>query len=83
MICGAGNENLEEVKRLAFIYTIAGATILDISADLKVVDACIDGINLAEKYLAENNTKLNIRPYVCVSIGMPGDHHVRKAIINS
>ena len=37
MICGAGNEDLEEVKRLTMIYTLAGAKGLDISATPAVV----------------------------------------------
>ena len=34
MICGAGNEDKVYVKKLALIYTLAGAKILDISASL-------------------------------------------------
>ena len=30
MICGAGNDDTEEVRRLAMIYTLAGAKGLDI-----------------------------------------------------
>ena len=32
MICGAGNEDTEEVRRLTMIYTLAGAKGFDISA---------------------------------------------------
>ena len=39
MICGAGNEDLEEVRRLSMIYTLAGATAMDISATPEVVKA--------------------------------------------
>ena len=31
MICGAGNEDAPYVKKLSFIYTLAGAKILDVS----------------------------------------------------
>ena len=47
MICGAGNENTIQVKKLAFIYTLAGTKILDISANVEVVKSAVDGINLA------------------------------------
>ena len=32
LVCGAGNEDAEEVKKLAFIYTLAGAKGMDVSA---------------------------------------------------
>ena len=47
MICGAGNEDLEEVKRLTMIYTLAGAKGLDISATPAVVESCMEGIDRA------------------------------------
>ena len=56
MICGAGNEDLEEVKRLTMIYTLAGAKGLDISASPKVVESCVKGIDIA----FELSTKLGI-----------------------
>ena len=36
-ICGAGNEDKAHVKKLAFIYTLAGTTILDVSANVDKV----------------------------------------------
>lgn len=78
MICGAGNEDKEHVKKLAFIYTLAGAKILDISANVDVVKAAKEGIDKALKY----NSNISIRPFIMVSIGMPGDHHVRKSFID-
>ena len=47
LICGAGNEDLEEVRRLSMIYTLSGATGMDISATPSVVEACMDGIDRA------------------------------------
>jgi len=32
LVCGAGNENAIEVKRLALIYTLAGANGFDVKA---------------------------------------------------
>ena len=46
MICGAGNEDKEQVKKLAYIYTLAGAKILDVSANVDVVKSAKDGITL-------------------------------------
>ena len=82
VICGAGNEDKEEVKRISFIYTLAGATLLDVSANPDVVRSSVKGINLANEF----NSKFNIgkynEPFIVVSVGMPGDHHVRKSYIN-
>jgi ferredoxin len=82
MICGAGNEDAEQVKKLAFIYTLAGAKILDVSANVDVVKAAKDGINLAFDYAPKLDINLAIEPFIMVSIGMPGDHHVRKSYID-
>ena len=82
LVCGAGNEDTEEVKRLTVLYVLAGAKGLDISANVDVVKACMEGVDLAF-YLAKGfNIELNIRPFIMVSVGMPGDHHVRKSYIN-
>ena len=81
LVCGAGNENAEEVKRLSTIYTLAGATGMDVSATPQIVEACMEGIDLAYNLADKLDIKVRIRPFITVSVGMPGDHHVRKAII--
>lgn len=84
MICGAGNEDVDEVYKLSFLYTLAGANSIDMSATIEVVESAVKGVNDAEKIIAQENILDNyIRPYLTVSIGMPGDHHVRKAKIIS
>ena len=82
MICGAGNEDAIQVKKLAFIYTLAGAKILDISANVDIVKAASEGIDLAFEMASSLNITLITRPFIMVSIGMPGDHHVRKSYID-
>lgn len=81
LVCGAGNENVDEVRRLALIYTLAGATGFDVSATPRVVEACVEGIELAYGHAAGLGKEIPIRPFITVSVGMPGDHHVRKAFI--
>ncbi|MFC1626539.1 DUF362 domain-containing protein [Pseudomonadota bacterium] len=81
LVCGAGNEDAEEVKRLALIYTLAGANGFDVSVTPKVVNACMDGIDMAYKYAEIFSREIQVRPFITVSVGMPGDHHVRKAFI--
>jgi hypothetical protein len=47
LVCGAGNEDAEEIKRLSVLYTLAGAKGLDISANVGVFKACMEGVDLA------------------------------------
>ena len=82
MICGAGNEDAPYVKKLALVYTLAGAKILDISANVNVVKHAKEGIDKAFELAEEFNINIGARPYIMVSIGMPGDHHVRKSYID-
>ena len=83
LVCGAGNENVDEVRKLAVIYTLAGANGLDVSATPAVVKGCVKGIDIAYQLAKELNINIAIRPFITVSVGMPGDHHVRKAKIIS
>ena len=82
LVCGAGNEDAEEVRRLAAIYTLAGASGLDVSATPQIVKACREGVDFAFSCAEELDIQLGYRPYIKVSVGMPGDHHVRKSVIN-
>ena len=81
LICGAGNEDAEEVYKLCLVYTLAGANAIDMSANIEVVKAAIQGVNDAETLLKDYRLESYTRPYLTVSIGMPGDHHVGKAKI--
>lgn len=82
VICGAGNEDKDEVKKISFIYSLAGATLLDVSANPEVVRASLEGINLANEFNSKYNIGVQNKPYIVVSVGMPGDHHVRKSYID-
>lgn len=81
LVCGAGNEDVTEVRRLALIYTLAGANAFDVSATPEVVRACMEGVDLALEYAKKIDKEIELRPFITVSVGMPGDHHVRKAFI--
>jgi len=83
IVCGAGNEDKDEVRRLATIYTLSGANAFDVSASPEVVEACVQGIKKAYLLAPELNIQIPTRPFITVSVGMSGDHHVRKASINS
>lgn len=73
LVCGAGNEDVETVKRLVYIYAKAGCKVFDISARKDVLEAAKEGAKLAKKE--------NI--HFCVSVGIKGDPHISKAHINS
>ena len=41
IVCGAGNEDPEEVRKLTVVYTLAGAVGIDVSANVEVVKAAM------------------------------------------
>lgn len=83
VVCGAGNEDPEEVRRLTLVYTLAGANGIDISANVEVVKACMSGIDKAYELAPLLGRKIETCPFVNVSVGLKGDPHVRKAIIDT
>ena len=72
LVCGAGNEEVEDIKRLVYIYAIAGCKFFDLSANEEVIDAAKEALNLAKIDDA----------YLCVSVGIKNDPHVNKAVID-
>ena len=82
VIAGAGNEDEDQVKKIAFIYTLAGAKLIDVSAYIKVIKSANEGIKLAFKLSKKLGVKLKTKPFIVTSVGMPGDHHVRKSYID-
>ena len=70
LVCGAGNEDAVEVEKLVKLYSLAGCKFFDLSAKPEIVDAAKRGLEDREGYL-------------CVSVGIKGDPHVRKACIDS
>ena len=72
LVCGAGNEDTESVKRLVFVYASAGCKLFDLSARKDVLAAAKEGAKLAG---ADDVS-------YCVSIGIKGDKHIKKAKIN-
>ncbi len=72
LVCGAGNEDIEQVKRLVYVYGCAGATLFDLSANEQVVEAAIEALHMAKS-----------DGLLCVSVGIDGDPHICKANIMS
>ena len=60
LVCGAGNEDAEDVKKLVSLYAKAGCRFFDISANEDIVDAAktaLKNVNIDDAYL-------------CVSVGI-------------
>ena len=72
LVCGAGNEDAESVKKLAYVYASAGCDIFDLSARKEILEAAKEGVKLSGR----TDVKY------CVSIGIKGDKHISKAKIN-
>ena len=73
LVCGAGNEDVEEIEKLVTIYSLAGCPFFDLSANPDVVDAAKRGLKRAG--IKDNR-------YICVSVGIAGDPHITKANID-
>ena len=73
LVCGAGNEDADEVEKLVTIYSLAGCPFFDVCAKPEIVDAAKKGLKNAG--ITENR-------YLCVSVGIAGDPHITKAVIN-
>ena len=74
LVCGAGNEDTDEVEKLVTLYSKAGCNIFDVSANHKIVNAAKRGIK---------NSGITKNRYICCSVGIKGDPHTSKAYINS
>lgn len=73
LVCGAGNEDAEEVERLSALYSKAGCKFFDVSAYPEIIDAARRGIT---------KSGITKERYICVSVGIKGDPHIDKADIN-
>ena len=82
VVCGAGNEDPIEVRRLSLIFTLAGATAVDVSANAEIVKAAGDGIARACGMSRALGVVIRHRPFINVSVGIKGDPHIRKAKID-
>ena len=72
LVCGAGNEDAVEIEKLVTLYAKAGCRFFDISANEDIVDAAKNALK---------NVGIN-DAYLCVSVGIKGDPHVNKAIVD-
>ncbi len=73
LVCGAGNEDAQEVEKLVTIYSKAGCPFFDVCAKPEIVDAAKKGLE---------NAGIKENRYLCVSVGISGDPHITKAYID-
>jgi len=76
LICGAGNEDVQEIEKLVAIYAKAGANFFDLCAKEEIVEAAQKGLR---RVIPEDELK---NYHLCVSVGIKGDPHVSKALID-
>ena len=72
LVCGAGNEDAAEVEWLTYLYAKAGCRFFDLNASVEIVAAAKRGLKSAGVEDA----------YLCVSVGIKGDPHINKAVID-
>lgn len=80
LICGAGNENLQEVERLVALYAKAGCHFFDFAASEEVLAAAQRGLDFAIPKNGQNGEQKDY--HFCVSVGTKNDVHFKKAKIN-
>lgn len=73
LVLGLGNNSLEQVYKLCGIYALVGADIFDLSPSLDSLKAAKNGIS--DVGLNPDDFKF------CISLGLKGDKHIKKALI--
>lgn len=76
LICGAGNENLEEVEKLVALYSKAGCHFFDLCASEDVLLAAKKGLDFSVPVEKQKDY------HFCVSVGTKDDIHMQKAAID-
>lgn len=85
LICGASFEDVADVRNLSLVYTLAGVDCIDCAAEVSVVTAVNEGIDMAQQIFMSGNIdeRLSLpRPWVMISVNDDKDLHFRKAQFN-
>ena len=77
LICGAGNENPEEVEKLVALYSAAGCHFFDFAASEEVLKAAQRGLDFSIPKTQQKDY------HFCISVGTKNDIHMQKARINT
>lgn len=73
LICAAGNEDIEQVEKLVYIYSKAGCRFFDVAASFDIISIAKTAIQKAD--CADKS-------FLCISVGTKNDPHIQKAFIN-
>ena len=73
LVCGVGNEDVDEVEKLVYTYSKAGCNLFDVSASPNVIKSAKSALKKAG---------ITDDRYLCVSVGIKGDPHTLKASID-
>jgi ferredoxin len=76
LVCGAGSEDSKLIEKLVAVYAKVGVHYFDLSPNKEVVLAAKKGI---ERVIPKNKRN---EYFLCVSVGMDGDPHAMKALID-
>lgn len=74
LVLGAGNENIDEIEKLVYIYSLAGANFFDVCAKKEAILAAKRGIE---------KSGIKTDRYLCISVGTKSDPHIQKASIDN
>ncbi len=74
LVLGLGNNSLEQIEELCEIYSLAGANIFDLSPNASSIISAKNGVRRAG--LNPDDFKY------CISFGVKGDNHIKKAYTN-
>ncbi len=77
LVCGASLNDTKMIENLSFIFTLAGANVIDLAPRADVILAARKGIEKARSYKPQT-----ISPVVMASIQLDKDPHFRKVEVN-
>ena len=77
LICGAGNEDLQEVEKLVALYAKAGCRFFDLCASEEVLNAAQKGLDYSVPKVEQSDYSF------CVSVGIKGEPHLNKVKIDN
>lgn len=72
LVLGLGNRSCEEIYELSRIYAAAGCDMFDVNASENAIEALKKALNDTGREDA----------LICISIGLEGDIHTKKAVVN-
>lgn len=74
IICGANNEDYDEIKKIVALYSKAGCRFFDINASYEAYNSSLEGLKFSN-CLDDNH-------FICISVGADDDVHFRKCLID-